>query len=213
MKAPMASDTMSDTVFSGFRGLWGSFGTLAAVVLLTLAPALAMSAGEDCLTKLKTSRTTPADAEFDKVFDEDRNGRSFSCVLGVRASEARRALAFFAGAILYDREREILRAISFPLDARVFETLELEQPTIVHIRNATEWLAFKRRYLNRYHIALAACGNLRNVDVVAGRTYGYMLGNGMFWFQKPVGAHAVKVTAINIRPMDAMRFAALCAGN
>ena len=78
------------------------------------------------------------------------------------------------------------------------------------IRNASEWFAFQEKHFSKAHTALVACAYLGNVTPTGGRSPGVMIGLGPFWFQSFVGSWAVKMTSVNLFPVDATMLTKAC---
>jgi hypothetical protein len=101
--------------------------------------------------------------------------------------------------------------VRFPLQAGVTESRESNaRPTRITIRDAAEWFAFQDKYFKNTHLALVACAYLGNVTSVGGRSPGVMIGLGAFWFQSFVGEWTVRMTSVNIFPVDSTELAKSC---
>jgi hypothetical protein len=85
-----------------------------------------------------------------------------------------------------------------------------EKPEVVTIRSFREWAKFQEERMDKNQIAMVACANLGNVSIQAGRSPGFMIGNGMVWFSRYVGSPQVKVSAINLFPVDTEAFVKAC---
>jgi hypothetical protein len=68
------------------------------------------------------------------------------------------------------------------------------------VLSAKNWLVFQKTNFKAEHKALIACSNVLNVDVVTSRSYGFMIGDGLIWFQKFVGDAGPRVTVVNFMP-------------
>ncbi len=183
--------------------------------LLSLAISLhayrAVCDAQPCFEELPNNAGSAA-GPIDRRFDKTNEGDSFSCDLKIRASAAAEAIDRFRFGVLYDSERHIRAAVRFPLRATIQADLEVtEAPRRLRIRSFEDWLSFKRRYLSRFHLAMIACASLHTVKIVKSRSYGFMIGPGLFWFQSPVGDASVRVTAINLVPMDEASVLRACA--
>lgn len=151
-----------------------------------------------------------ADFKFDQDFTGDENG-AYSCSLGMRPSELRKALDRFRTGVLYHDPAAINAVVRFPIQVGVSNTLALSPPpTKITIRNATEWFAFQEKYFSKTHTALVACSYLGNVQSMGGRSPGVMIGLGTFWLQSFVGSWTVRITAVNLFPVDAALLAQSC---
>ena len=176
--------------------------TLLAFVAASLHVCTVVCAAQPCLDG-SVGRADSAAGLIDRHFDRTDQGDSFSCDLKIRASAAADAIESFRFGVLYDSERHIRKAVRFPLRVTVQSTRDItETPRESRIRNFEEWLSFKRRYLSRFHVATIACANLHTVSIVKSRSYGFMIGPGTVWFQLLVGDPGVRVTAINLTPID-----------
>jgi hypothetical protein len=95
------------------------------------------------------------------------------------------------------------RVLSYPLTARIRKTLRVDEtPEVITIRNFRDWSKFQAEHMDKPQIAVIACANLGNVSIEAGRSPGFMIGNGIVWFTRYVGTPQVKVSAINLYPVD-----------
>jgi len=151
------------------------------------------------------------DQAFDVAFDKDKAGRSFSCGPEMRASEARKAIESFRNGVLYRDQARMDSVLSYPLTARITKTLNVdENPAVVTIRSFREWSKFQEEHMDKNQIAVVACANLGNVSIQAGRPPGFMIGNGMVWFSRYVGSPQVKVSSINLFPVDSEAFIKAC---
>lgn len=83
-----------------------------ALALLFITPILK----GNCLDRLKGKSVTP---KFDIEYDSDADGNSFSCDVGVRASEALVVLEDFRYGFVYDSLPHLERSIHFPLKVTV----------------------------------------------------------------------------------------------
>jgi hypothetical protein len=200
----------------GFVGSTGWFRRIAnwAIVagIVAFTPTAAHSADKRCLDEIYPAGTprTTADFKFDQSFSGDADG-SYSCFLGMRPSELRKALDRFRAAVLYRDSAAINAVVRFPLRAGVSGSTETNAPlTRITIRDAAEWLAFQDKYFSNTHTALVACAYLGNVTSTGGRSPGVMIGLGAFWFQSFVGDWTVKMTSVNIFPVDVAMLAKSC---
>ncbi|MFI5247681.1 MAG: hypothetical protein ACHQWV_03915 [Nitrospirales bacterium] len=146
---------------------------------------------------------TGPDYAFDLAFDKDKAGRSFSCGPEMRAWEARRAIESFRNGVLYRDRARMDSVLSYPLTARITKTLEVdEKPEVITIRDFREWSKFQEERMGKNQIAMVACANLGNVSIETGRSPGFMIGKGLVWFSRYVGSPRVKVSSINLFPVD-----------
>jgi hypothetical protein len=144
-----------------------------------------------------------ADYAFDLRFDRTKGGDSFSCDLEIRASEAATAIEAFRFGVLYDSEDHIRDSVLFPLAVGIQDTRSTtEEPRSLWIANFAEWETFKKAHLSKLQLAMIACASLRNVKIVKSRTYGFMIGSGMVWFEALTNVPGVRVTAINLVPVE-----------
>ena len=131
-----------------------------------------------------------------------REGDSFSCDLGMRASEAIKAIEAFRFGVLHDDAEAINDVLEFPLRAGLWSSGALTPETTIQINNVEEWKKFQPHVDNVFR-ALIACTSLHNVSIVKSRSYGVMAGSGRIWFQVSASTPKVKVTSINIIPIEA----------
>jgi hypothetical protein len=173
------------------------------MLALLMAPVLVAANAQDrgCFEELHDKNTSPAERSFDYRFDRPLGGRSFSCDLYTTASQARRVLDVFRSGVLYEDEAALQRSIRFPLTVNIQDTLSIqEKARTIKVLNPKDWLVFQRENFRPEHKALVACSSVLNVDVVTSRSYGFMIGGGMIWFQKPVGDAGPRVTVVNFMP-------------
>ncbi len=129
----------------------------------------------------------------------------------MRPSELRRALDRFRAGVLYHDPAAIRAVVRFPIQAGVSDSTATNAAvTKVTIRNASEWFAFQEKHFSKAHTALVACAYLGNVTPTGRRSPGVMIGLGAFWFQSFVGSWAVKMTSVNLFPVDATMLAKAC---
>jgi hypothetical protein len=129
----------------------------------------------------------------------------------MRPSELRKALDRFRAGVLYHDAAAITAVVRFPIRAGVSDSLGTNAPLIrITIRNASEWFAFQEKYFSKTHTALVACSYLENVTPTGGRSPGVMIGLGSFWFQSFVGNWSVKMTSVNLFPVEATMLAKSC---
>ena len=151
-----------------------------------------------------------SDFEFDRTFPGDAKG-AYSCSLGMRPSAMRKALEQFRFGVLYNDATSIKSVIRFPVSAHVSKSLGVDaKTTTVTIHNVNEWFAFQEKYFSKAHTALVACAFLGNVTPMGGRSPGVMIGLGAFWFQSFVGSWKVRLTAVNLFPINADMVAKSC---
>jgi hypothetical protein len=147
--------------------------------------------------------TSGPEYAFDMAFDKDRAGKSFSCIPEMRASEARNAVESFRNGVLYGIQSRMDSVLDYPITARVRKTLNVDEvPEVITIRNFRDWTKFQQEHMDKNQVAMIACANLGNVSVEGGRSPGFMIGNGLVWFTRYVGSQQVKVSAINLYPVD-----------
>jgi len=184
---------------------------MLAIVACCVVAVSAFAEGP-CMERVYTKgEKVGPDHAFDVAFDKDKAGRSFSCGPEMRASEARKALESFRNGVLYRDQALMDSVLSYPLTARISKTLDLdEKPEVVTIRSFREWAKFQEERMDKNQIAMVACANLGNVSIQAGRSPGFMIGNGMVWFSRYVGSPQVKVSAINLFPVDTEAFVKAC---
>jgi hypothetical protein len=151
------------------------------------------------------------DYAFDVAFDKDKAGRSFSCGPEMRASEAMKAIESFRNGVLYRDQARMDSVLAYPLTARISKTLEIdEKPEVVTIRSFRDWSKFQEERMDKNQVAMVACANLGNVSIESGRSPGFMIGTGLVWFSRYVGSPRVKVSAINLFPVDTEAFVKAC---
>lgn len=199
---------------SGGSGRWFRRIVGSAVVsgIVALTSAAAHSAEKRCLDEIYPAGTprNTADFKFDQSFSGDAEG-SYSCLLGLRPSELRKALDKFRAGVLYHDPAAINTVVRFPIQAGVSDSLgTAARSARITIRNASEWFAFQEKYFSKTQTALVACTYMGNVTSVGGRSQGVMIGFGAFWFQSYVGSWTVKLTAVNLFPVDATMLAKSC---
>jgi hypothetical protein len=196
-----------------WRGQTSTESLVSAIicfVLLTAGSSYAQERG--CFEKLHDKELKDADYAFDLRFDRTKKNESFSCDLEMRASAAAKAIELFRFGVLYDSARHIAASVQFPLVASVRKTRNVaEAPRSVRIGNFTEWDAFKRANFTKLQVAEVACASLYNVEIVKSRSYGFMTGSGMIWFQALTNVPGVRVTAVNLVPVDRDSFLESCA--
>ena len=191
--------------------------TSGALILLGGLCASAEARPQDapCLDR---AREAGPDAEdeipFDLRFDRTDEDLSFSCDLEIRASEARDALAAFRYGVLYSSESHIEESVEFPLSAYVWESGTVDSRVeIIEIRTPSEFLEFKDAHFDEAHVALIACANTFNVDIVKSGVHGFNIGFGLVWFRPWLHSIPVKVTDITVLgPIREDVFARACAG-
>ncbi len=183
------------------------------VIGLTLWPSSGQVQESGCFNRIHDA-ATPRDADyaFDLRFDRNVEGDSFSCILHIRASAARKAIDDFRAAVLYEDESAIARVIKFPLSASVHSTrLATKGPETFTLHDASEWLAFQRRYFDKRLIGVVSCTNVRNVEIVASRTYAFMIASGIVRFQQPVPDDHPRVTGVSVFPLTDEMLVSYCA--
>ncbi|SRR6266481_3802575 len=153
-------------------------------------------------TYTKGSSQTP-DYRFDKHFDLDKEGRSFSCGPQVRPSEVRRALERFRNGVLYHSVTDVNAVVRFPIVVHVFQSLEVNAKSEdITVHNSDEWFALQKEHFSKLHLAMIACAHLGNVSAMSGRSPGVMIGDGLFWFQASSGNPKVRLTVVNLYPVN-----------
>ena len=125
--------------FGGSSGWFRRIFKLAAVAgIVAFTSAAAYPADKRCLDEIYPAGTprTTVDFKFDQSFSGDANG-SYSCFLGMRPSELRKALDKFRAGVLYRDPAAINAVVRFPLRAGVRDSLATNGPlTAVTIREA-----------------------------------------------------------------------------
>jgi hypothetical protein len=185
-----------------------------SALILALMPPVAHAADSPCLKSIYPpgQPRNSADYQFDQNFEGDKSG-AYSCQLGMRPSELRKALEKFRYGVLYNDAASIQAVVRFPINVRVSESLEINAKiTRIKIRNTSEWFAFQNKYFSKTQTALVACAHLGNVTPLGGHSPGVMIGLGEFWFQSFAGSWGVKLTAVNLDPVDAKELANSCNG-
>ena len=163
----------------------------------------------DSIYPADSSRTSVA-FQFDRTFEGDAGG-GYSCGLGMRPSELRKALDVFRNGVLYHDPSSINAVVRFPINAYVSDKLgSVAKKKTIRIKSVSEWFAFQQKYLTDAHLALIACSYLGNVTLEGGRSPGAMIGLGAFWFQSFEGSWRVKMTAVNIDPLSPDKLAKAC---
>jgi hypothetical protein len=177
---------------------------IVGLIELVLMMVMCCAAQENtCFDKVhQKNQFKNADYYFDLNHDKTNKGGSFSCDLEMRASEAAKALEAFRFGVLYDSEKHVNEAVHFPLTANIRDSRNPDQkPMSIRITTAKEFIAFKKKHFSNLQTAQIACSSLHNVEIVKSRTYGFMIGGGMVWFQNLVDVPGIHVTAINLRPV------------
>jgi hypothetical protein len=129
----------------------------------------------------------------------------------MRASEAMKAIESFRNGVLYRDQARMDSVLAYPLTARISKTLEIdEKPEVVTIRSFRDWSKFQEERMDKNQVAMVACANLGNVSIESGRSPGFMIGTGLVWFSRYVGSPRVKVSAINLFPVDTEAFVKAC---
>ena len=166
----------------GGEGYKQHFSWAAVIAMMIVAQGTLRPADKRCLNEIYpvgVQRTT-ADFRFDRDFDGDAEG-SFSCFLGMRPSELRKALDRFRTGVLYRDGQQIAAVLRFPIVAAVSNSTAVNSPvTKITIHNVSEWFAFQDKHFTKTHTALVACAYLGNVNPMAGRSPGVMIGLGSF---------------------------------
>jgi hypothetical protein len=101
--------------------------------------------------------------------------------------------------------------IKLPLTIRIPTDLGVgakAEEVVVH--SVADWRTFQKAHFSPVYLGLVACAYLGNVTVVNGRSPGFMLGNGRIWFQKDFKEPQIRVTAINLYPLDTNGVAEAC---
>lgn len=179
----------------GFLRLWGR-----SLLLLVAAPIGAQTVG--CFERLHREQPKDAEYSFDLRFDMASAGGSFSCDLDVRASDARKAIEDLRYGVLYQSMPHLHRAIRFPLNISVFESLDVRAVArTVEVRDERALLEFIKTRFDGPTLTLIACANLRNVTIVKGRRDGFMIAAGTVWFQREPNYRRPRVTTINLGPV------------
>jgi hypothetical protein len=196
--------------FGGSSGWFRRDFNRAVITVMTAV--VAHAEDKRCLGEIYPAgalRTT-VDFRFDQTFSGDAKG-SYSCFLGMRPSELRKALDRFRTGVLYRDAASIKAVVRFPLRAGVSESTATNAPmTRMTIRDVAEWFSFQDKYFSKTHAALVACAYLGNMTPTGGRSPGVMIGLGAFWFQSVVGDWTVKMTSVNLFPVDAAMLEKSC---
>jgi hypothetical protein len=185
---------------------------LSAVAIVAFTRGAAHPADKRCLDEIYPAGESrnAADFRLDRDFVGDANG-AYSCLLRMRPSELRKALDRFRTGVLYHDEAAIAAVVRFPIQARVSDSTATNAAlTRITIRNAPEWFTFQEKHFSSTHTALVACAYLGNATITGGRSPGVMIGLGAFWFQSFVGSWTVKMTSVNLFPIDATMLAKSC---
>jgi hypothetical protein len=198
-------------IFIEFRK---QFSLLALAATISLGILHSARANDPCLELIHDKNQAKDDEYlFDIKLDQDRNGRSFSCGPQIRASEARKALDLFRYGVLYEDKASICSIIQFPLVVRINKTRDSnEKPGIAKVNNYEEWALIRKNRFDKNLIALVACAHLGNVRIHSGRSPGFEIGNGTFWFQSFAGDKKVYLSAINLAPLSDERLIDSCVG-
>lgn len=178
--------------------VWRSLVSVALALLFLVPPI-----GGQCLERLKGKSRT---SQFDLEHDLDAGGNSFSCDVGVRASEALRVLEDFRYGFVYDSVAHLMRSVHFPLKVTV-ATSESTDRTVM-INTAKEWLTFKTNHFDKHERALIACANLANVTIFK-KWSGFAIGLGRVWFFNSAN-YGLRVGQINVAPMSESLFVSSC---
>lgn len=155
-----------------------------------------------CIDRLKGST---ANLEFDRNHDLDSRGNSFSCDVGIRASEAVSALEDFRYGFLYDSRRHLERSLNFPLKIAIADD---QSEKLFLVNTVSEWLKFKASHFDKHERALIACSNLANVTIHK-KYSGFAIGTGRIWFFR-FPNHGLRVGHINVASMSAELFRTSC---
>jgi hypothetical protein len=204
--------SLYDARYRGFMRIlrWSTI-RLCGLMLAFMVP-FAYSADGPCLDKIYPAGEprNKTEYEFDQGFDGDSTG-AYSCQLQMRPSELRKALEKFRYGVLYNDAASISTVARFPINVRVGHSMKINPKTTkIRVRNASEWFAFQKKYFSKTQTALVACAYLGDVTLAGGRSPGVMIGLGEFWFQSFVGSWRVKLTAVNLLPVDATVLAKSC---
>ena len=165
---------------------------------------LMLSAQAPCLDGSKEGGSKSS--QFDVEHDQNAQGDSFSCAVGVHASTALSVLEDFRYGFLYDSRPHLERSIRFPLKVTI-ATSDFEDH-VISIKSVSEWLTFKAGHFDQYERALIACANLRNVHIYK-KWSGFAIGLGRIWFLNSLDS-GLRVTQINIAPMSEKLFQSSC---
>lgn len=157
----------------------------------------------NCLERLEGKSDTP---KFDIEHDLDAGGDSFSCDVGVRASEALVVLEAFRYGFVYDSVPHLERSIHFPLKVTIATSESTSREVVIN--TAKEWLAFKADHLDKHERALIACANLANVSIFR-KWSGFAIGRGRVWFFNSEN-YGLKVGQVNVAPMNENLFVSSC---
>jgi len=179
--------------------------TYRHLVLLVMALALSVTvqAKGPCLDAL---RGQSRNLQFDLDHDMDAEGDSFSCDMGVRASEALSVLEDFRYGFLYDSRPHLERSIHFPLKVTIATSESGDQ--VIFIKDVPEWLKFKAGHFDPYERAAIACAHLGNVHIVK-KWSGFFIALGEVWFFNSLN-DGLRVGQINVEPMSEKAFRASC---
>jgi hypothetical protein len=185
---------------------------VSGLIIAFMSP-MAFAASGPCLDKIYPAgepRNT-ADFKFDQSFDGDKDG-AYSCGQEMRPSELRKALERFRYGVLYNDEASIKAVVRFPLTVNVTYSLKFDaKKTTIKVHNAQEWFAFQNKYFSKTQTALVACSYTENVTLEpGGMEPGVMIGLGNFWFQNFAGSWRVRLTHVNLFPVDAKMLAESC---
>ncbi len=165
---------------------------------------LVVSAQAPCLDDSKASGGKRL--QFDVDYDKNAQGDSFSCAVGVHATEALSVLEDFRYGFLYDSKPHLERSLRFPLKITI-ATSDFEDH-VVSIKTVTEWLAFKAGHFDQYERALIACATLKNVHIYK-KWSGFAIGLGRVWFMNSQDS-GLRVAQINVAPMSEKLFQSSC---
>lgn len=142
---------------------------------------------------------------FDRAFDTNVQGRSFSCDLVVSPTSARAALEDFRAGVIYGDSRAIARSVHFPLRVNIIDSTGARQGAL-SVSDLSEWDSFQTAHLRGQLLAMISCANARNVKIY--RSRGFTIGQGAIWFTGSEGDLAV--STINLSPVTQREVVEFC---
>ncbi len=170
---------------------------------LVLLLCFTVLADDSCLDSIQGKSRDP---QFDLAHDLNVAGNSFSCEVGVRASEAISVLEDFRYGFLYNSLPHLKRSIRFPLKITIATSKSDDK--IMFIKDLPEWLKFKAGHFDKLERAAIACAHLGNVLIVK-KWSGFAIGLGTVWFFNSL-KDGLRVGQINVAPMSEKAFQAAC---
>jgi hypothetical protein len=164
-----------------------------------------------CLDKAyENGKADASEAVFDKIYDRvNVDVESFSCYLGIAASQARKAIDAFRYGVLYHDKTRLDSVLQYPVSVYLWQDHKLERKIVIH--NFQEWSKLQQTEIMKIHLAVIACSWLGNVKIIGGREPGFFISNGTVWFHRFLDSPKVWITEININPIAEKSLVESCA--